>query len=379
MRVLLLGNYEPDRQQSMQRLSRMFRQLLEKKGVKVGFVRPRRMFNRSGDSTRGFSKLLGYLDKYCVFPFILRKRLRDYDVLHIADHSNALYLHCLSGMPSIVTCCDMLAIRSALGEIEENRTGWSGRILQRMILGGLRKADRAVCISEATRKDLLRIAGPGDMRAETVYLGMNYPYKPMEPAGTCRVLDRIGIGPDTPFFLNVGQNNWYKNRTGLIDIFVQLAVRGREEKLVLAGKAPDAGVNRKIKESGMDERVVRVVGPDNRTLRALYSGAAALLYPSIEEGFGWPVIEAQACGCPVFTTGKQPMTEAGGEAAVYFDPSDPGRCARVIDAVLKAPDRVREMVRKGLENVEKFSGDTMIEQYIRIYKDTVKDHGGGGV
>ncbi|WP_198660029.1 glycosyltransferase [Acidithiobacillus ferrivorans] len=64
-------------------------------------------------------------------------------------------------------------------------------------------------------------------------------------------------------------------------------------------------------------------GPvDNENLRALYSGAALLLFPSLQEGFGWPIVEAQACGCLVATTNRAPMTAVGGQGDIYFDVSD---------------------------------------------------------
>jgi len=81
------------------------------------------------------------------------------------------------------------------------------------------------------------------------------------------------------------------------------------------------------------------------------------------------VLEAQACGCPVFTTGRPPMTEVGGEAAVYFNPSDPAEAAQIIAKVL--PERM-ELREKGLVNVSRFSSEKMIHSYINAYEFVIK-------
>jgi glycosyltransferase involved in cell wall biosynthesis len=109
---------------------------------------------------------------------------------------------------------------------------------------------------------------------------------------------------------------------------------------------------------------------DDAELAALYRGAELLLFPSLEEGFGWPVVEAQACGCPVVTTGKTPMTEAGGSAAIYLeDPCDAKSAAEVVVRVLNydLTSRTR-LLNEGFQNAKKFTRTTMIAEYVRIYR-----------
>ena len=86
--------------------------------------------------------------------------------------------------------------------------------------------------------------------------------------------------------------------------------------------------------NGLRDRVIELTNITNEDLRALYSKATALLFPSLREGFGWPIIEAQACGCPVFTSDRVPMTEVGGDAAIYLDPTDPRPAPRLLLPIL---------------------------------------------
>src|SRR5260370_37656547 len=92
-------------------------------------------------------------------------------LVHVVDESNAIYLFWIRSQKSIVTCNDLLAVRSALGEIPEHRTGFAGKLLQKWILGGLRRASQIVCISEATRFDVLRLTGKSEREVSRIYLG----------------------------------------------------------------------------------------------------------------------------------------------------------------------------------------------------------------
>src|SRR6185436_16050422 len=103
----------------------------------------------------------------------------DPPIIHICDQANAIYLPLLEQIPHLVTCCDLLAIRSARGEFPQHRTRWSGRQLQRSILRGLNRARRATCISQATLKDLLRLSKLQPEQTDVTSMGLNYPYRPM--------------------------------------------------------------------------------------------------------------------------------------------------------------------------------------------------------
>ncbi|MEP6668732.1 MAG: glycosyltransferase family 1 protein [Chthoniobacter sp.] len=374
MKVLLVSNYSYDRQESMLRFAAVLLAGLRAAGVEVNLVRPEPFFGRLRPSGSGLGKWLGYLDKFLLFPSRLRRLAAETDLVHICDHSNSMYVKHVVDRPHLVTCNDMLAIRSAHGEFPQNRTGWSGRILQRWILAGLRRARRLTCISEATRRDVLRLTGHRPEIVSVTYMGQNFPYAPAaevaEAAAQRRrgepfdpaVFTRLGI-PAEPYLLHVGGGQWYKNRPGVLAIHAALCERlgRRAPRLLLVGPpcaAPGVEARSEV---------------DNETLAALYSGAEMLLFPSLEEGFGWPIIEAQACGCRVLTTGKDPMTEVGGAAAFYLaDPHDAVAGAVAVEQVLTQDEAVRgEAVRAGIENAARFSTERMIGEYLAIYREVL--------
>ena len=137
-------------------------------------------------------------------------------------------------------------------------------------------------------------------------------------------LEQIGIEDTGPFFLHVGNNDWNKNRKGLLRIFYQFTrlALGNKLHLVLAGQGLTDELRFLAQKIGISDRIREAPDVTNEQLCALYSTAEGLIFPSLAEGFGWPIIEAQACGCPLFTSNRAPMTEIGGSAAVYFDPVD---------------------------------------------------------
>jgi glycosyltransferase involved in cell wall biosynthesis len=120
-------------------------------------------------------------------------------------------------------------------------------------------------------------------------------------------------------------------------------------------------------ELGVADRIIQVQNPDNETLEILYSCAHALLYPSRFEGFGWPIIEAQACGCPVLCSKSGPLPEAAGDAGLFHDVDDEAGFANDLLSLTEPVER-KTWSEKSLRNAERFSTDKMIAQYVDIYR-----------
>jgi glycosyltransferase involved in cell wall biosynthesis len=352
----------------MQRFSEVLFSGLSARGLRVEQIRPESMLGRFGGG-----KWSGYVDKLLLFPSRLKKRLNRSprgELLHICDHSNAVYLRSVAGFPHLVTCHDLLAIRSAHGEIPENRTGATGRIYQRMILAGLNRAGRVACVSAATQADLLRITRLTESQTSVVYNGLNYPYRPMERTEAIARASKLLERSFTGCILHVGGNQWYKNRAGVIGIYAELIKQNAAApNLVLVGKPLPPSLRTRIEDGGLGDRVMEVSGAENEDLRALYSVADAFLFPSLMEGFGWPIVEAQACGCPVVTSQIAPMTEVGGEAALYVDPRDWSRAARTLNSLLmEGPETKLKRIERSLANAARFATASMIDRYLEEYQ-----------
>jgi glycosyltransferase involved in cell wall biosynthesis len=118
------------------------------------------------------------------------------------------------------------------------------------------------------------------------------------------------------------------------------------------------------------DRIAQIENADSAILEALYSSAVALLYPSRFEGFGWPVIEAHACGCPVICSNSGPLPEVAGAAGIFRGVDDePGFVEDLLR--LNNPEERARWSAKALENAERFSATRMIAQYRELYRSLV--------
>lgn len=349
----------------MIRSAELFQSGLEEAGVKVVVIFPHPFFGSL--LRRGFlQKWLGYLDKFVIFPFLLLWKAFDCDVIHIVDHSNAMYRFWVRFRTVIVTCNDLLAVRSALGEIRENPTGFSGRLLQKWILAGLRRADFLVAISDATLNDVYRIVQIEKDRCARIYLPLGPAFfeemRNNDQKSGVRNSESSPRKSGDSYILHIGGDAWYKNRSGVVRIHSALRSKmgSSTPRLVMIGPRMEAAL----------EGIEFVQDVSDLEIIELYRNARLLLFPSIAEGFGWPILEALACGCPVVATGIPPLTEAGGDAAVYLsDPENIESAAETVYRTLQVGPVEREVLQgKGFAHARQFSVANMIEQYLRLYQ-----------
>jgi glycosyltransferase involved in cell wall biosynthesis len=135
----------------------------------------------------------------------------------------------------------------------------------------------------------------------------------------------------------------------------------------MVGAAFTAEMKALIAEKHLEDRVLGVEACSTEELAALYSAAGALLFPSLAEGFGWPVIEAQACGCPVICSDVQPFPEVAGEGAILLDPKDEQAFADRIRQLLSDPDARFGIITKGYANADRFGPEKMVSGYLERY------------
>ena len=368
--VLLIGNYPLDRQQSMQRFGTMMLQGLTDAGLAAKLIAPQPVLGKFRAAGNFVAKWLGYIDKFVLFRGQLRSSLRQRpSVVHICDHSNAMYGDWIDNVPVVVTCHDLLAVRGALGEETNCPASFTGKFLQRWILRGLRRADEVACVSEATSADARRLISQGSAgpKIDLVHLGMNYPFRKSPEAQALERVAKIpGFDSTVPFVLHVGSNLRRKNREGVLRIFARTKDKWNS-RLVFVGDPLTPELLGLASTLGIADRIAQVPNASSELLEALYNRALAMIYPSRFEGFGWPVIEAQACGCPVVCSDTGPLPEAAGDAGLFHDPDDEAGFAADLFRWRDPAERAI-WSEKSLRNAERFSAKQMVSQYIDIYR-----------
>ena len=364
MRVLFVGSHRGDKQFSIvgfeKALERELSGRCEFEAICPGRER----------TIGGTSKWARYVDKYILFPRELRRKSRSADIVHFGEKGMAMNLPHVKNRPTLSTIHDLLALKAARHEIMGWNVGITGRRYQSMILNAEMMADGVACVSEATRKEV-KYYMPG-FRGEvrTILNGM---YKSFSRKDEAEAIARLEgqFRPKFPeFFVHIGGNKRYKNRQGVLELYAEL-IRQRpclKIGLVMAGGPRTVELGQVEEKLGLTGRVQWVVEPTDPQVEAYYSLATALLFPSFAEGFGLPVIEAQACGCPVFVTNRAPMTEVGGDAVVYIDPTEIEESAT---QVLSNMDNLQELAELGTENVKRFEPRIMADAYLDYYKHIV--------
>ena len=181
------------------------------------------------------------------------------------------------------------------------------------------------------------------------------------------------------YVLHVGGNSWYKNRRGVIEIYE--AWRSKTTTtlpLLMVGHSPTKDLIAKSNASPYKGDIHWLTGIEDEFIKHAYAGATVFLFPSLGEGFGWPIAEAMASGCPVITTGEAPMTEVAGEAgfliprrpkenlAVTKWAEDAGMIVEQIVA-MSADERSR-IVDAGLQNAKRFDTENTLNEIERIYR-----------
>ncbi len=331
---------------------------------------------------QGLKKWLGYVDQFVLFPNEVRRRLKSCppDTLFVfTDNAQGPWVPLVTDRPHVVHCHDFLAQQSALGKISERKTSWSGRQYQEFIHRGYSKGKNFISVSQKTREDLHKQLSSVPARSEVVYNGLNQSFTLLDAIQSKTALgQKLELDLTAGYLLHVGGNQWYKNRRGVIQIYD--AWRGLSDQklpLLMIGIPPGQSVKDRREASPYTSDIHFLTGLDNEAVRLAYAGASVFVFPSLAEGFGWPIAEAMASGCPVVTTDAAPMTEVAGEAGFLIprQPADQSEheswakaAARVVDRVVRLRGAEREKaVQAGLENAKRFDANQALDQIEAIY------------
>ena len=234
-----------------------------------------------------------------------------------------------------------------------------------------RRADLVLTDSEFSRREIIRVTGARPDRIRVALLGTGR-FCTGDRGAASLVARRYGV--PGPFLLYVGGHEERKNLGRLIRAFELLRGHHSTEcHLVLAGPAPApptalAGL---IAGSNCSGVIHYVASADDAGLQALYRAAEALIYPSVYEGFGLPILEAMASGTPVVASSAPALVEVGGDAALYFSPTDVGEMARQMWRVLADAGLRTGLATRGLSRAARFRWEDTAATTLGAFRELV--------
>ena len=227
--------------------------------------------------------------------------------------------------------------------------------LQRM---SLERADKVIAISENTKKDMLNYFDIAPEKIVIIHHGIEKVNIPTELAG--RIYER-------PYILFVGMRHAFKNFTRFVQAFGLIADNYPELDIVCTRSPFTKDEMALFKELNISDRMYYCIA-DEVTLNRLYRDALFFVFPSLYEGFGMPILEAMANGCPVTLANASCFPEIAGDAALYFDPMDVDNIKQALESMI-INDELRESYkRKGLEHVKAFTWDNCAKKHYQLYQ-----------
>lgn len=222
-------------------------------------------------------------------------------------------------------------------------------------------ADHILCISETTRRDLISCYDIAPRRLSVTPLAIEPDV--YRATGATGVSD---LGVTGPFILFVGRRDPFKNFDLLMEAYRRWH-RRPEIRLVLAGPPLLASERRKLEDRGIGDRLVHLPEASDSILARLYRSAEALVYPSLYEGFGLPLLEAMACGCPLVAARIPSSTELASGVAVFFEPAEPDSLVEALEAAV-TEGRASPRVAEGLARSARYSWDETARSTLEIYR-----------
>jgi glycosyltransferase involved in cell wall biosynthesis len=270
--------------------------------------------------------------------------------------------------PFVVTIPDLtlLSYRGATG------MSWIKQPAMRaMVRAGIRRSRRVITVSRHQRDTIAREFDVDPAKIAVTYEAASARFRPLPEPELAAWRDDRGLSE--PFVLYAGQWREYKNVPRLIRAF-RLVRDELAVKLVLVGR-PDTAfpeVPAAIEREGLtaDVVVAGVVGEDD--LVRYYNAAELLVFPSLEEGFGLPPLEAMGCGTAVAASSAPPMPEVLGDAPVYFDPRSVEEIAATIRRLLTEPAEREEHARRGTLHAARYSWHRTATETLAVYEEALR-------
>jgi glycosyltransferase involved in cell wall biosynthesis len=386
MKIIFIIHEKGSLGYSMQRYENLLSLGLKKRGHETQIWGPKLYLSKKG-SQNGLSKWLRYIDVYFFFPIIFhyKNRFTTKDTLYVLiDQALGIWTPLIKNKIHVIHCHDFIALKSSLGLIKENPISKTGKIYQNLILKGFSKADNFITISKNTKKELLGFLTKKPKTITQIYNPIDPKFKPSNVVNArAFIQEKININLVNGYILHVGGNTFYKNRAGVIQLYQEWRKMSDQNlPLVMIGSEPCKKMKQLRKDSPFSKDIYFLIKATDEILVKAYQGALLFLFPSLLEGFGFPVAEAMACGCPVITTNTAPMNEVGGNVAHYIEPMPFStenktawlkESALVIEKIVQLPELERKnIIDQGLIHCKIFNKEFIIDQIENIYLKIIK-------
>ncbi len=241
--------------------------------------------------------------------------------------------------------------------------------LDRVVPASVRRADHVLADSHATRHDLIELYKLPPAKVTVVYGGVDERFRPINATTQAEVRLKYKLD-NYPYVFSVGTVQPRKNYGRLIEALARLRASGKDLHLVIAGGPGwlEDPIYQTVEANKMRPYVHFIGFVDDQDLPALYSAATCFAFPSLYEGFGFPVLEAMACQTPVVTSNISSLPEVAGDAALMVDPYDVDALAHALEQSVNNMDFRKTSIDKGLEQIKQFTWSAAAQNLLQVYE-----------
>ncbi len=287
------------------------------------------------------------------------------DIFHGLSHALPYGIE-KSGIPSVVTIHDLIFLR-----FPEYYKKFDRKMYETIYLSSCQRATKIIAISNQTKADLITYFGIDQEKIVVIYQSCDKMFYEKVSEDQKSAI-RLKFNLPERFILSVGTIERRKNQLALLKGVVSSKI---DMPVVILGKPTEyiRQINQFISESGILKQVIFLHHTTTDELRTIYQMAEVMVYPSIFEGFGLPVLEAQASGCPVVTSNTSSLPEAGGEGALYINPEDVTEIGQKISNILSNKLLREDLVRKGTLNANLLQEVDVARRLMDCYLKVIKE------
>lgn len=316
----------------------------------------------------GVRRLPGALGSKSISWIRLAKKIPSFDIYDLSNQSLAFIAK--TRHPSVVTVHDLIELTHPQDA--------KAKLLNQYLMGGISRSDKIIAVSEYTKREVCDYFGIHEENIAVIPNGVREEYVPIENFASTiayqHLLQEYGLSgkPHVPLLLHVGSDHPRKNLSTVLRVLAMLKKQYPNILLIKIG-TPGILSGRQAFLEGIDTlrlrenvKILGTVSPER--MNELYNIATALVFPSYYEGFGLPLLEAMAAGCPVVCSNTTSLPEVAGDGAILHDPDNAEAFAKSIEHIIHNADFKNSLVERGVKQAAKFSWDAAARDMVEIYK-----------
>lgn len=289
---------------------------------------------------------------------------QNYDLYHITNQNISNISYYKGVKNAIVTVHDIHFITCP--------SYLSQKLSGKLIYRGIKNCKLIISISKSTKREIIQYLKISNDKIRVIYHGVDKTFKPLKKSDLENIYKKYNLSYKYKYILHVGVDTLRKNFVTLLRATRKLLDKYnlRDIRLIKVGKVRN-DTKSLIKSLNLYQYITIIDSVPEGDLVKLYNLADVFVFPSLHEGFGFPVLEAMACGCPVITSNTSSLPEVVGNAGIMVDPKDIEGFAEAIYNVLTDDSLKKELSKRGLKRAKKFTWERCAKETLKVYKEVL--------